>query len=308
MAQTPAEIVVVGSCNVDLVTVVPRLPVRGETLTGTSFGIYLGGKGLNQAVAARRCGAAVAMVARVGHDDFGARVRSTLDDEGIMITAMLTDEIEPTGTALITVEEGSGENNIVVVPGANGRLTRADVTRAINTIQQANVVLLQLEIPFDTVVHTAHIAHASGAKVVLTPAPAQPLPPELLAATDVLLPNQVELSQVLGADVTPREGARALIERGCQAVVVTLGSKGALLVTADDETSIPAIPVQAVDTVAAGDAFAGALAALLAQGSPLAAALRYATAAGALAVTKAGALPSLPTRAAIEQLLNQQAT
>lgn len=306
MAISQPAVVVVGSCNMDLVTRVPRLPLPGETLTGSSFGTYLGGKGLNQAVAARRMGAAVALIGKVGTDDFGARVQAALEHEQIDGIALERDPTEPTGTALILVEQQRGENSIVVVPGANGTLTPADVERAAGVLRAARVVLLQLEVPLATTLRAAELARAAGCTVVLTPAPAQPLSPELLAVTDVLLPNVVELGQIQQASMSlePEQGARALLERGCGAVVVTLGRQGALLVTATQVVEIPAFPVTAIDTVGAGDAFAGALGALLVEGVALPAALRYASAAGAMAVTQAGALPSLPTRAAVEQLVS----
>ena len=309
MTSSQPAVVVVGSCNMDLVTRAPRLPLPGETLTGSSFGTYLGGKGLNQAVAARRMGANVAMIGKVGADDFGARVRAALEEEAIAAQGLSLDHEQPTGAALILVEEQRGENSIVVVPGANGALTPADVDRAADLIRGARVVLLQLEIPLATTVHAAQLAHEAGCVVVLTPAPAQPLPDALLALTDVLLPNVVELAQVqdAGAELEPEQGARALLARGCGAVIVTLGRQGALLVTPHALHAQPAFPVTAVDTVGAGDALAGAIGALLAEGLELSAALRYACAAGALAVTKSGALPALPTRAAVEALLGSAA-
>ena len=302
MAAT-ASIVVVGSCNIDLVACVPRQPLRGETLTGTGFATYLGGKGLNQAVAARRMGATVALVGRVGADDFGQRIMEALQTERINAAYVQADQ-EPTGTALILVEE-RGDNSIVVIPGANGTLTTADVDQAAELIRAAGVLLLQLEVPLLTTLRAAQIARAAGTTVILTPAPAQPLPPALLAVTDVLVPNQIEVAQVSGTDAEPTAAARALLAQGCRAVVVTLGAQGALLVTPDGAESIPPLPVTAVDTVGAGDAFAGALAASLAEGHELTTALRYAAAAGALATTQAGAVPSLPTRAAVEHCLQQ---
>jgi ribokinase len=287
----------------DLVASVPRQPQRGETLTGTGFATYLGGKGLNQAVAARRMGATVALVGRVGADDFGQRIKDALQTESIDAVYVQADQ-QPTGTALILVEE-RGDNSIVVIPGANGALTPSDIDRAAELIGAASVLLLQLEVPIATTLRAAEIAQAAGTTVILTPAPAQPLPPALLAATDVLVPNQIEVVQVSGTDADPATAARALLAQGCRAVVVTLGAQGALLVTPDGEQPIPPLPVTAVDTVGAGDAFAGALAASLAEGHELATALRYAGAAGALATTQAGAVPSLPTRAAVERSLQE---
>ncbi|HEX6293129.1 MAG TPA: ribokinase [Herpetosiphonaceae bacterium] len=300
-----ASVVVVGSCNIDLVARVPRQPQRGETLTGTAFGTYLGGKGLNQAVAARRMGASVAMIGSVGADDFGTRIAQALQDEAIDATFVRASREQPTGTAVILVEEG-GENSIVVIPGANGALTTAAIDQAADLIRAAKVLLLQLEVPLETTLYAAQVARAAGTTVILTPAPAQRLPAELLAATDVLVPNAIEVAHVLDSDAPPAEAARMLLSRGCGAVVVTLGAQGALLVTPDAERSIAAFPVAAVDTVGAGDAFVGALGASLAEGHDLTTALRYASAAGALAVTQEGAVPSLPLRATVERLLQEQ--
>ncbi len=296
-------VVVVGSCNMDLVARVPRLPQRGETIAGLRFDTFLGGKGLNQAVAAQRMGASVAMVARVGADEFGQRIQKTLSDEGVESAHVATDGEHATGTAHIVVEDGTGDNTIVVVPGANGALAPKDVDRAADLIRAARVLLLQLEVPLAAVVRAAQIARAAGIQVVLTPAPAQPLPDDLLQCVDVLLPNQIEIGQLLHQQIEPLNGARTLIDQGCGAVVVTLGAQGALLVTANMQQQIPPFTVPVVDTVAAGDAFAGALAAMLAEGRSLEDAVRYAGAAGALAVTQAGALPSLPQRADVERLV-----
>jgi ribokinase len=297
------RVVTVGSCNMDLVARAPRLPERGETLTGSSFDTFLGGKGLNQTIAAQRMGASVAMVARVGDDVFGAAILDALAEDGVDTRFVQRDPDAPTGTATIVVEDGTGANTIVVVPGANGALSDADVDRAAALIRDADVLLLQLEVPIATTLRAAQIAHEAGATVLLIPAPAQPLPDELISLVDVLLPNEVELRQLAGGNVQTIDGARALIARGCGAVVVTQGERGALLVTADDEQRVAPFAVQAVDTVGAGDAFAGALGALLAEGTPLPDALRYGSAAGALATTQIGAVPSLPDRAAVDALV-----
>lgn len=301
--MTQAPVVVVGSCNMDLVTRAPRLPRRGETIGGTTFGTYLGGKGLNQAVAARRMGAQVALIARVGVDSFGERIRAALADEGIDAALVRATADAPTGTALIVVEESSGDNMIVAVPGANGCLTPADIDAAAEVLRQARVLLLQLEVPLPTLLHAARLARDSGAIVILTPAPAQPLPDELLAATTILVPNAVEIGQLLESPIDPIAGAQRLIARGVDMVVITQGARGATLVTHAGDQHVAPFTVAAVDTVAAGDAFAGALAALLAEGCAVHAALRYASAAGALAVTQPGALPSLPPRVAVESFL-----
>jgi len=299
----------------DLVTRAERLPKRGETVAGSMFATFLGGKGLNQAVAARRMGADVAMVARVGDDAFGRQVSAALDQEGVDRARLIVDGEAGTGTATILVEH-SGDNCIIVVPGANGALSASDVDAAGELMAAARVVLLQLEVPIDTVVRAAELARAAGATVLLTPAPARPLPDRLTALIDVLLPNQTELSTLLGDDPPPVDGARKLLERGCGAVVVTLGERGAMVVTPDGEQQIQPLRVAAVDTVAAGDAFAGTLAALLAEASislpgrpgnkPLLQAAHWAAAAGALAVTREGALPSLPRRAEVERLMSDE--
>ncbi len=248
-------------------------------------------------------GASVAMVARVGDDEFGQRIRESLTNEGVAAAHVVPDDEQATGTAHIVVEDGTSDNTIVVVPGANGALATNDVDEAAVLIKSAGVLLLQLEVPLATVAHAAQIAHAAGVHVVLTPAPTQPLPHDLLRCVDVLLPNQVEIGQLLDQQIEPLDGARALLAQGCGAVVVTLGAHGALLMTAETQHQIPPFAVQAVDTVAAGDAFAGALAMMLAEGRSLEDAVRYAGAGGALVVTNAGALPSLPMRADVERLI-----
>ena len=303
-------VVVVGSCNIDLVTRTERLPRRGETVAGSLFGTFLGGKGLNQAVAARRMGARVGMLARVGDDTFGRQVSQALHHEEIEQAHVIVDDTAGTGTATILVEHNSGDNVIIVVPGANGSLSASDVDAAGRLLAGARVVLLQLEIPIETVVRAAELARAAGATVLLTPAPARELPDRLLALVDVLLPNQTELATLLGDEherssgrPEPVAGARRLLDRGCGAVLLTLGEQGAMLVTPEGEQAIQPFRVSAVDTVAAGDAFAGTLAALLAEDELLDKAAHWAAAAGALAVTREGALPSLPRRAEVEQLI-----
>lgn len=306
--MTQAAVVVVGSCNMDLVTRTPRLPLPGETISGTSFGTYLGGKGFNQAVAARRLGASVALVACIGADDFGRQVETTARQEGIATHGLTRSATAPTGTALILVEEGSGENRIVIVAGANAQLTPERVAEQAATLRAARVLLLQLEVPIEASLQAARLARAAGATVILTPAPVRPLPDELLRLTDILVPNAVELQQLAGDEHDLATAARQLLARGVGTVVITQGARGALCVTPTGEYPVAPFAVQAVDTTAAGDAFVGGLAALLAEGRPLPEALRAASAAGALAVTRMGALPSLPTRQQVEAVLAGAAT
>ena len=279
----------VGSLNVDLVVQAARRPDAGETLRGTASDTVLGGKGFNQAVAAARAGARVAMVGRVGADAYGASLRAALDAEGIDAAHVGIDPSAGTGVAAILVEEG-GENSIVIVPRANEEVTMADLDAASAAIGGARVVLIQLELPFAVAVAAARIGHAAGATVVLNPAPA----PESLTAfaglVDIVVPNEDEAAR-LGGGLTGD-------------VVVTRGARGADVYHFGDVVEgIPPHPVECVDTVGAGDAFCGALAAALVRGADLVAAARYGNAAGALAVTRPGASPSMPTAAEIEALL-----
>lgn len=284
----PARVAVVGSANVDLVCRVERLPRPGETVTGGRFFSAAGGKGANQAVAAARLGAQVAFVARVGDDGHGREALAGYRAEGLDITRVSVDPSQPTGVALILVE-AAGENVIAVASGANAGLSPADAAAAGEAIRAAQVLLLQLEVPLPTVLAAARAARAAGVTVILNPAPmpSDGLPAELLAAVDVLTPNERE-AEVLG-------GEAAL--RGLEpTVVLTRGRRGALVVEADRVVAVPAPEVTAVDTVGAGDAFNGALAVAMAEGRPLAEAVAWACAAGALAATRSGAQPSLPTR------------
>jgi ribokinase len=301
------RVAVVGSLNMDLVFSAPRGPERGETLSGTAFGMFIGGKGANQAVAAARAGAHVEMIGRLGADSFGRDIATALENEGIGLRHVLRDAQEGTGVAGIVVEP-DGTNSIVVVPRANGRLSAKDVQQARAAIASCDVLLLQLEVPLDAVAAAARVAKQAGARVVLNPAPACDLPDTLLQSVDVITPNESETHFLSGVAATTPEGAvaaaRALRKRGAEAVLLTLGERGALLVDGDGPArEVPAFPVRAVDTTAAGDAFSGALAVALAEGRPLVEAARFASAAGALACTVLGAGPSLPQRHEIERLL-----
>jgi ribokinase len=300
-------VAVVGSFNMDLVFSAPRNPQRGETLSGSAFGMFIGGKGANQAVAAARAGAHVEMIGRLGADSFGRDIATALENEGISLKHTVRDPQEGTGVAGIVVEP-DGANSIIVVPRANGRLSAKDVQQARAAILSADVLLLQLEVPLDAVTAAARLAKQAGVRVVLNPAPACDLPDTLLQAVDVITPNESETHFLAGVPASTRESAveaaQALRRRGADAVLLTLGERGALLVESDQPArELPAFAVRVVDTTAAGDAFSGALAVALAEGQSLAEAARFACAAGALACTVLGAGPSLPQRHEIERLL-----
>jgi ribokinase len=298
-----ADIVVLGSFMMDLVVRAPRRPVPGETVVGTDFGEYLGGKGCNQAVAAARAGARTAMVGRVGDDDYGRRFLDLLGREGIDAGCVAIDAAAGTGVATPLVEP-TGENSIVIVPRANHAVLPTDVDAAAALIAGARVLLLQLELPLPTVVHAARCAREAGVTVVLNPAPAVGDLGALEGLVDVLVPNEGEAGQLTGIEGDPLAAAKALRERFGGAVLVTLGAQGSLVLPADGaHEQVPAHAVDVVDTVGAGDAYCGTLGARLAAGDDLLTAARHAGAAGSLAVTVAGAEPSLPTAAAVAALL-----
>ncbi len=304
------KVTVVGSANVDLVIRAERMPNRGETLIGETFDIFTGGKGFNQATAAARLGAEVTLIGRIGDDPFADILRTAIESEHIDNRFVKTDTESGTGVATIVVEP-DGDNSIIVVPRANMRLTSKDITDAAESIAEADVLLLQLETPIDASQTAIKIAKANDTIVILDPAPARPLPPSLLAQVDILTPNATEATVLSGHAVNTLEAgivtAKALQTQiatdGHAAVVLTLGEQGALLCTPTQSTYIPAISVDAVDTTGAGDAFSGALATALANGDELSEAVRFATAAGAAAVTVLGATPSMPTHEKIEAIL-----
>ncbi|QXI18911.1 ribokinase [Pseudomonas hamedanensis] len=293
----PANVVVIGSLNMDLVTRAPRLPTGGETLIGHSFTTVSGGKGANQAVAAARLGAQVAMVGCVGSDDYGVQLRDALLAEQIDCQAVSVVE-GSSGVALIVVDDNS-QNAIVIVAGANAAMTPAVIDRFDAMLQDADVVICQLEIPDATVGHALKRARALGKTVILNPAPAsRPLPADWFAAIDYLIPNESEAAALSGLPVdslqTAEKAASHLLAMGASKVIVTLGAEGSLFANGKGFEHFPAPKVKAVDTTAAGDTFVGGFAAALAAGSSEAEAIRYGQIAAALSVTRAGAQPSIP--------------
>ena len=307
----PARIAVVGSLNMDLVVRVPRMPVPGETLIGHDFHVIPGGKGANQAVAAARLGAQVTMIGRVGDDDFGRAQQRNLAQEGIGVTHVSVDAEEATGIALITLD-AAGQNSIILAPGANMRLTVAHVEAAAQAIADAEILICQLECPLEAVTRAIELARAEGVRVILNPAPARSLDTDLLHLVDYLIPNESETTLLTGIQVSDlpsaEKAAANLRERGVSTVILTLGEQGALLANARGMIHVPGYSVEVVDTTAAGDAFVGGFAVALAEGQLLQEAVRFANAAGALAVTRLGAQPSLPTRREIELFLARHAS
>ncbi|MEU4498144.1 ribokinase [Streptomyces sp. NPDC023998] len=289
-------IAVLGSTNMDLVAYVAHAPKRGETVTGREFRTIPGGKGANQAVAAARAGGEVSMVGAVGSDDFGALLRHTLVSSGVDIDLLRTAD-GPSGTAHIVVDD-EGANSIVVIPGANGTVTAlAPGDEAL--IATADMLLLQLELPLSAVLDGAEAARRHGVRTILTPSPAQPLPPELLAVTDLLVPNEHEAATLTGV-ADPHTAAEELL-RLVPEVVITLGSAGSLYATRGaTPLTVPAPEVTAVDTTGAGDTFVGALAVALGEGKPMPQALGWAAAAAALCVQRPGASTSMPYRSEID--------
>jgi ribokinase len=297
---------VVGSLNMDMVTRVPRFPGPGETIAGRSFAIYPGGKGANQAVALARLGASVEMVGAIGNDVLGSRCLETLDAEGVGRRMLRVGDGEATGTASIEVSD-SGENHIVVVAGANGAVSPSMVAAARELIEACDFTLLQLEIPIEAVVEAALIAHAAGRAVILDPAPALDLPPELYPLVSVITPNETEAAILTGEDTSDESGivraGKALLERGVDLVVVKAGRRGAYLFGRDGWERVEGFEVLAVDTVAAGDSFNAGLAYALGAGNGLPGALRFANAVAAISTTRAGAQAAMPSLAEAEALL-----
>ncbi|HIK03613.1 MAG TPA: ribokinase [Trichormus sp. M33_DOE_039] len=304
------SIIVFGSINIDLVVTAPRLPLTGETLTGEDFFKIPGGKGANQAVALARLGIPTQMVGRVGAHSFGTELVKHLQDTGVQTKNIFLDETANSGIAIITVAD-HGENHIVVIPGANGEVNQEDVRRLSRLLPIATAVLLQLEIPIHAVVAAAQAAHDANIKVILDPAPTPShLPAELYPLVDIMTPNEVEAGQLVGFPVDSQEtatkAAEVLLQKGVKSAIVKLGAKGAICATPEETFFVPAFTVHAVDTVAAGDAFNGGLAAALYHGLSLHQAVVWGSAAGALAATKLGAQTSLPDRFTFDAFLKER--
>lgn len=307
MTAPPRPVLVIGSLNMDLVATCARLPAPGETVAGTGFAAIPGGKGGNQAVAAARLGARTFMAGCVGADAFGAALRAGLAEAGVD-TAHVAEVSGPTGTALIAVD-AAGANQIVVVPGANAATGRALIDRALAAMPGPGILLLQHEIPTESVAHAIRAGRAAGWFVLLNPAPARPVPAELMGAIDLIAPNESEAAVLLGHTLrTPDDaaaGARALLATGARAALITLGAAGAVYADAAGLRRQPPIPVQPVDTTGAGDAFLGALASVLAAGGRIDEAMGFAAAAAALSVTRPGAQASLPARGDVEGFISR---
>jgi ribokinase len=318
------DVLVIGSLNADLVVRAPHFPLPGETISGDDLQIIPGGKGANQAVAAARQGTSVAMIGRVGKDSFGPFLIESLKSNNVDTSHLRVDE-SATGTAIIVVDS-NGQNSIVLSAGANGKVSALDI----NALKlEAKLLLLQLEIPLETVIHAAKWGKQKAMTVILNPAPARALPDELIANADYIIPNETELNLLTGVpvtdDVSAEKAAKVLLSRGAKNVIVTLGEKGALVVSSKQVTHVDAYKIDVVDTTAAGDAFIGGFASYLIktlesdsklsdvhqhpQGTRAASlqiinAVKYANACGALAATKFGAQPSLPTKEDVEQFIS----
>jgi len=302
-----ARITVMGSFNVDLMMRAHHLPARGETVKGTTFKIGPGGKGSNQAVAAQRAGAEVTMITKIGKDHFAPIALDSFRNEGMDTSFVFQDNDCATGAALIMVDENTGENIIVIAPGANERITREDMELARTRIEGSQVLLTQLETNIEAVEWAVDIAHRRGIPAMLNPAPACAIPDHLLKKISILTPNETEASILVGFEVVTvgdaSKAARLLVKKGIQNVIVTLGDKGALVVTDNEERLIDGLKVDVVDSTGAGDAFSGGLATALAEGKNIFEAAEFANATAALCVTKIGTAPAMPSRREIEEAL-----
>lgn len=307
--KTAGKLVVLGSINADHILNLESFPTPGETVTGSHYQVAFGGKGANQAVAAGRSGADIAFIACTGDDDIGERIRKQLQVDRIDIAPVSAVAGESTGVALIFVN-GEGENVIGIHAGANAALSTALVEAQSEHIAEADVLLMQLESPLDSVLLAAQIAHQNKTTVVLNPAPARALPDTLLSLVDIITPNETEAEKLTGVrvenDDDAAKAAQVLHAKGIDTVIITLGSRGVWASVKGEGRRVPGFKVQAIDTIAAGDTFNGALMTALLENTPLADALRFAHAAAAIAVTRKGAQPSVPWRKEIDEFLRQQ--
>lgn len=292
------KILVIGSSNTDMTVVADRLPVPGETVLGGKFAMGQGGKGANQAVAAQRLGGDVTFICKLGRDIFGENAIKEYQKDG-MDTSKVMYSDQPSGVALISVDTHA-ENCIVVASGANGDITVDDIEANRKEIEEAGILLLQLEIPVEAVVRAAKIGHEAGVYVILNPAPACDLPEELYQYLSLIIPNQTEIALMTGIEARDEEGAAKAVEalkaKGVQDVIVTMGSKGSMVYHQGQATFVPSRKVNAVDTTAAGDTYCGGLCVALSEGKDIIEAARFATASSALTVQKRGAQDSIPYR------------
>ena len=302
-------ILVAGSINMDLVIKVRSIPKPGETISGGTFYRAYGGKGANQAVTVSRLGEECYFIGRVGKDVFGEELKENLLKNKVNIDYLVEDKDNPTGIAFIMVDN-TGENSIVVAPGANSFLSQDNVRRCLPVISKARVLLTQLEIPVETVSFSLELAKKYDIVTILNPAPAKEIDPHILSLADIVTPNESELKTLTG--IEPREerdvirAGRKLLEYGVEIVVVTLGSKGAMMIERDSELYVPAMKVSAVDTTGAGDVFNGALAVRLADGDPVERALKYAVVSAGISVTRRGAQDSIPTMEEVDQFIREE--
>lgn len=305
-------LLVFGSINMDLVARTPRLPAPAETITGHEFFTAPGGKGANQAVAAARLNTPTTMIGRVGGDAFGVALRQNLAEAGVDISAIFVDSETSSGVAVIAVDD-QAQNNIIIIPGANGRIDQTDVERLAGCLAGARILLLQLEVPLAANIAAARLAHQAGVKVIFDPAPARDLPADLYPLIDIITPNEVEAAQLVGfpikTEVDAAQAADILLKRGVGAAIIKMGAAGVVYASSQPEARgvFPAFTIKAIDTVAAGDAFNGGLATALLEGLSLIEAIRWGAAAGALSATRAGAQPSIPTRPEFDAFIASRA-
>ena len=306
MPASHCDVVVIGSCNMDMTVRCKDLPIPGKPMMGDGFVTNAGGKGANQAVAAAKLGARTQIVGRVGNGMFVPRFFESYDRVGLGHDFVVRDPETPSGTALIFVD-GEGENMIVVAPGANMKLSPSDLDAAKSVIEGAQVMILQLEVPLETVIYAAKMAKQNGTTVILNPAPVRALPPELLENVDIIVANEVEAMILGGAkDVDTSTAAlvcRPLLQAGVQHVITTMGKDGAVIVSGGNATKVRGFKVDAIDTTSAGDTFVGALACALTEGLALEDATHFANAAAALSATKVGAQQSMPSREEVDAML-----
>lgn len=292
------KVVCLGSFVVDLTSFANHLPKPAETVMGSKFLLGPGGKGSNQAVAAKRAGADITMITKVGNDIFGQLALKNFKKEGFNLDNILIDEETPTGTALIAVDENTGQNQILVVLGACGNISSEDMKKVEHVISSCDIFLTQLETNLDSIISGINTASRNGALVVLNTAPVQTIPEGLLKKVDIVTPNEIEASYLTGVEVkdlcSAAEASKVFLKRGVKAVVITMGKSGSYVNDGKNELHIPPLPVKAVDTTGAGDAFTGGLVTALSEGKDIFSAARFGTAAASISITRYGTAPAMP--------------